>query len=504
QGLTHLSYSEREVLAQLRLPAGADSEGYELHPSMLDAALQAAVGLSISQDIQKQPGTFVPYAVQAVAVYGRVPHNAWAYVQYSAGSEPAGSKLKYDIVLTDANGAICVSLKGLAVRSIVQPVDNGLFYSTPEWQVKPLADGDKVSPIEPGSNTLLLVGLEPDVVETITATFDSAEVIAFPQPGPDIAGYMRHLVGQSQAQLKGLIPSKASGPGHQVLVVARDTVARYIYAPLAGLLKTARLEQPHLRGKVITVSNPEIDGLMSILSQELRSDSFQAMEIRYDASGVRTAKTLREVALPAPAKRGYLKPGGVYWIIGGLGGLGRIFARHLLEQGDHVTLILSGRSALDEVAKQHLADLKRDGGTVAYLSADVGQWADVERVVRTIREKYGSLNGIIHSAGVIRDSLIFNKTAVEIEAVLAPKVSGMLNIDAVTQAEPLDFVVLFSSMAGVLGNIGQADYAAANAFLDSFAQHRQSLVEQGQRSGRTLSINWPLWADGGMTVDDET
>ncbi|MCB0197325.1 MAG: SDR family NAD(P)-dependent oxidoreductase, partial [Anaerolineae bacterium] len=497
QGLTRLSYNEGEVLAQLQLPAGVDPDGYDLHPSLMDAALQATAGLAISQADQGQPELRLPFSVQAVNIYGGLPESAWVYVQYSAGVEPSDDMVSYDLTLTNASGDVCVSLTGFTVRAMTDSPENGVFYGTPTWQVKLLADGGDEPETEPAPVTLILIGSDQGVAETLATTFKQAEVITL-KPGDKM-----DLVQQSWPHLQALIKSNLI-KSHQILVVAVDTVASYWYAPLAGLLKTVQLEQPYIRGKVITVADPDNPNLIALLGREMRADSFKEVEIRYDANGTRAVKTVRELELKELEERDYLKPGGVYWLTGGLGGLGRIFARHLLGHSDNITLILSGRSALDAAAEQHLAALNQTGGTVVYLPVDVNERADVERVVRTIREKYGSLNGIIHSAGIIKDSLISNKTVAEIEAVLAPKITGTINLDDATQVEPLDFMVLFSSTAGVMGNIGQADYAAANAFLDSFAHHRQSLVEQRQRSGRTLSINWPLWADGGMTVDDET
>ncbi|MCB0197237.1 MAG: SDR family NAD(P)-dependent oxidoreductase, partial [Anaerolineae bacterium] len=191
-------------------------------------------------------------------------------------------------------------------------------------------------------------------------------------------------------------------------------------------------------------------------------------------------------------------------ITGGLGGLGRIFARYLVEHGAEMRLVLSGRSELDDAGQQGLSKLRQTGSTIAYVRADVSNKHDVEAVVSYIRQQYGQLNGIIHSAGILSDSLITKKSADEIDAVLAPKVAGLLNIDAATQADSLDVFVLFSSLTGLTGNLGQGDYAVANAFLDSFAAHRQQLVESGRRQGRTLTINWPLWQDGGIQLDDET
>ena len=118
--------------------------------------------------------------------------------------------------------------------------------------------------------------------------------------------------------------------------------------------------------------------------------------------------------------------------------------------------------------------------------------------------KSGHLDGIIHAAGVLRDSLLLNKTQEEVLAVLAPKVIGVEQLDEASAEIPLDFFVLCSSLAAVAGNVGQADYAAANAYLDAFARVRQAKVLAGERQGTTVSINWSLWEAGGMHLDAST
>jgi len=126
----------------------------------------------------------------------------------------------------------------------------------------------------------------------------------------------------------------------------------------------------------------------------------------------------------------------------------------------------------------------------------------VNALVLEIQNNSGGLNGIIHSAGVIRDNFILKKTKAEFEQVLAPKVEGVMNLDHAAKELDLDFFVLFSSGAGVTGSIGQADYSTANAFMDAFSKYRNSLLDSRQRRGQTLSINWPLWRDGGMGIDE--
>ncbi|RYD94476.1 MAG: KR domain-containing protein, partial [Sphingobacteriales bacterium] len=110
----------------------------------------------------------------------------------------------------------------------------------------------------------------------------------------------------------------------------------------------------------------------------------------------------------------------------------------------------------------------------------------------------------IHSAGVLRDAYVRNKTLAEMSAVFAPKVYGTVYLDEATQDEPLDFFLLFSSLAALAGNAGQSDYSFANHFMDSFARQRELRQQRGERFGKTLSLNWSLWADGGMQLDEQT
>jgi acyl transferase domain-containing protein/NAD(P)-dependent dehydrogenase (short-subunit alcohol dehydrogenase family) len=160
--------------------------------------------------------------------------------------------------------------------------------------------------------------------------------------------------------------------------------------------------------------------------------------------------------------------------------------------------VLVGRSAPNAAQQEKLRQLQAYGAEVLVISADVTESADMERVVREAKARFSRLDGVIHAAGVNRDAFIIRKSREEMQAVLAPKVYGTLHLDRATGAEELDFFVLFSSSAAVTGNAGQSDYAFANRFLDAFAERRART-----RPGRTLSINWPLWEDGGMTIPRE-
>ena len=139
-----------------------------------------------------------------------------------------------------------------------------------------------------------------------------------------------------------------------------------------------------------------------------------------------------------------------------------------------------------------------------YRQADVADRQAVDGLIQSIREEFGGLHGIIHGAGIIKDNFIIKKTQDEFLEVLAPKVAGLVNLDLASRDLELEFFVFFSSTSGSLGNPGQADYAAANAFMDAYAKYRNALVAANQRHGRTLAINWPLWQEGGMHPDAAT
>jgi amino acid adenylation domain-containing protein len=195
---------------------------------------------------------------------------------------------------------------------------------------------------------------------------------------------------------------------------------------------------------------------------------------------------------------------GVYLITGGLGGLGSIFANEIVQKTNDSTLILTGSSELSVKKQAILKRLQEQNKTIhiEYRQTDVSNQQQTTDLIKSICDQYGTLVGIIHCAGTICDNLIVKKSEDEFRQVLAPKVSGTLNLDRATAELDLELFVLFSSISGVTGNLGQADYAVANGFLDQFAHYRAQLVAAKQRHGVTISINWPLWEEGGMDIDE--
>ncbi|MEE1281188.1 MAG: SDR family NAD(P)-dependent oxidoreductase [Acutalibacteraceae bacterium] len=202
------------------------------------------------------------------------------------------------------------------------------------------------------------------------------------------------------------------------------------------------------------------------------------------------------------SKGNIFRENGNYLITGGMGALGYIFAQYIAKSTSGV-LILTGRKELNGEMKERFQKLKEINENVLYFPSDIAQEDDVHILYQKIKSTCGQIHGIIHSAGIIKDSFFIQKDIKNFENVLSVKVDGCRYLDEAFSDEVLDFFVMFSSISSVFGNIGQSDYSYANRYMDSYAEYREQLRKQGLRSGKTVSINWPLW-DVGMKVNGET
>jgi len=212
-----------------------------------------------------------------------------------------------------------------------------------------------------------------------------------------------------------------------------------------------------------------------------------------------------------------LRAGGVYLVTGGTGGLGLELIDHLTagaEPEDGLTLVLVSRSGLADRSEwsrllAELPDANRTarsirtvlalearGVTVDHRTADVADLAAMQAVVNAVTAQYGPLRGAVHAAGVVDDALVALKSDDSAARVLAPKVDGTRVLDSVLADQPIDFLLLFSSVSAALGLPGQVDYTAANAFLDAFAQEKRAV------EGRPVTaLGWGAWQEVGMAAD---
>ena len=215
--------------------------------------------------------------------------------------------------------------------------------------------------------------------------------------------------------------------------------------------------------------------------------------------------------LPLTQAPAAIREHGTYLITGGLGGIALTIADALSRQA-RVRIILVSRRPLppgnswDAIIQaapagdlqaeriQRIRAIEARGSEVVLMTADVAVPADVDRLVQDVTTRMGPIHGVVHAAGVMADSLLALKSADDARRVLAPKVTGTLNLARALDHLSLDFWVNCSSVSAMIGLPGQFDYAAANAFLDAFAHARSGLPDRGP----TVSIDWQAWRDVGM------
>ena len=173
--------------------------------------------------------------------------------------------------------------------------------------------------------------------------------------------------------------------------------------------------------------------------------------------------------------------------------LGLVVAEWMVKEGAK-QIVLMGRSGPGETAQKTIEELEAAGAKVSVLLGDVSVPRDVEEIFQQMGESLPPLKGVIHTAGVLDDGLMQNMNWEQFTKVMAPKVQGSWYLHQQTQELELDFFVCFSSIASMLGNSGQGNYAAANGFMDALASYRRGMGLPG------LSINWGAWAKGGMAA----
>ncbi|MBF0119026.1 MAG: SDR family NAD(P)-dependent oxidoreductase [Desulfobacterales bacterium] len=462
QAIDFLYANEKESLSQLSLPLCINDtfNDFVLHPSIMDGALQTA-GFLIGKNNTESP--YVPFSISEVIILKKISKECYAYAVNISDSK---NIKKFNIYICDKSGQVLIKIKDFSVRLMEQHYSKRYFKIV--WQKKDNENlkGEIEPPVIISDNTDYDTFLESvkDKKNIICLSSNENEKIFF---------FIFDLA-------KSILKDKTK---FLYVYEEKDDEIKPQYRSLSALAKTLFLENSKLSLK--TISLPSLKDAPSIVLQEFHIND--SVEIRYK-DGQRYIREIEEFE-PSKDIKNLLKEEGVYLITGGASGIGLVFANYLASKiGAHV--IICGRSPLNKTFDHN----------ITYIQSDVSKRDDVFKLIYEIKEKFKSINGIIHSAGIIKDGYIQNKTKEEVEAVFAPKISGTIYLDEATKDENLDFFVLFSSISAITGNAGQSDYAYANSFMDNFADYRKIQ----NRHGKTISINWSLWKDGGMKVDSET
>ncbi len=490
-----------ELVARLSLPAAARdlAEGYLIHPALLDAALHVCA--AFDDGVAADGRVLLPASMGRVSLSRASGDELVVSVRRTGVSEEDST---LDVTLWDADGFAVGRLQGVRTRSagaadLAEGSGNGRHLFEVAWTAVPeqpgepsAADWTVVRDASDPRSAAILRDLE---AAGIRCGESSREVVVrlWPCPASDVdpARAAREFARTGLAELQELIAAGPDAPARTVWVTRGaiaagdgDPVPRLPQAVLWGLARAARAEHPDLGLTLI-----DLDAAGSVIAAvRLRAEP----EVAVRAGALLVPRLVRARAAEADAVR--VPTDGTVLVTGGLGGVGRNIARLLAERGVRRLLLVSRTGSADPRATEVTGELTALGAEVDVVACDVADAAAVAGVLDGIGPDR-PLRGVVHCAGVLDDGVVADLTPDRLTRVLGPKLDGAVHLHRLTGDRPLELFLMTSSFAGVVGNAGQANYAAANVFLDQLAHHRRASGLPG------VSISYGAWADEGLAVD---
>ncbi|MFF7251541.1 thioester reductase domain-containing protein, partial [Embleya sp. NPDC008237] len=472
RGLRALWQRDEELFAEVRLPDDTDPDTFGIHPALLDAALHPLLAAGPDTADLSWHG-FDLYAAGPRALRVRI--------------RPRGRDA-FRLWLADETGEPVAEVRSLRRRPAADAgrVDgasgDSLFHVL--WSPVVLPDPEDLT-----TTGWAVLGNTPPAglarrVDSVADAAGDVLVAVIDEPAGDdpVAAAHRATVRALELVQDGL----AFGTSRLVLVTRNAVVTddgadvELGTAPVWGLVRSAQVENP---GRITLI---DLDGSPASAEQLPTAIASGHDQVAIRAGRASTPRLARvratATARPEPA------PAGTVLVTGGTGALGALFARHLVTEYGVRNLVLTSRRGPDAPGAHALVEeLTALGAQVTVVATDVTDRAAVARLLDAIPAEH-PLTGIVHTAGVIDDGIITALTPDRITTVLRPKVDAAWHLHELTRDRPLAMFVLFSSVAGVVGSPGQANYSAANQFLDALAQHRRA-------NGRPAhSLAWAAWA----------
>ncbi|WP_341716415.1 SDR family NAD(P)-dependent oxidoreductase [Micromonospora sp. FIMYZ51] len=546
------------ALGRLRLPDRYRDEigAYALHPALLDLAtgFHRWAMLNEQSDANASDGDFyLPIGYDRLSIHRPMPARCVSFIRPTEGFSQRDEIRKVDVLVLDEDGDLVLDVAGFTAKRVnnprrtIQQARPAAPHHTLRWvRTRRAPDGvrriDRALVVgEPSAlrETVASALRDADIAVTVAALDDAVDTnadlppeIIFVAPDGDPDRY--DLATQDRLLEAGVLSlarfarslSTRAVQARRITVVARhvndvtgeEPAPVPAHSALFGLAKVIGQEDIETVCRCVDVDGrvsatavaAEIIGRDPVGQVVLRGDDryvAELVEVDLDQAG-----TVAEPSVGAggaePPEPG---PERVYLITGGLGGLGLQVALSISETAPGSRFVLVGRRPApprerwDDILEQGddrqagqvrvLQEIERRGCEVRCYQADVADLASMSGVVAAVRRGFGRITDVVHAAGTAGDGFLVRKPPEVFRATLAPKVTGAMVLEAVTDDDPPDTMILFSSTTALLGSAGQSDYTAANLYLDGFAAWRS------RRGRRTITVNWTDWLGTGMAAD---
>ncbi|WP_410873278.1 SDR family NAD(P)-dependent oxidoreductase [Nocardia sp. A7] len=474
QGLRAVWRTEDAVYAEVALPVAlqADARRFGLHPALLDAACQI-IGFAPLEQLG------MPFAWQG-------------YTLNLSGMSALRVRLTTDgantarVDLADQTGHPVGAIAALSLRPAAIAAGSGDSLYRLDWRAADFAEPAAAE--IPDYAALDPADRAPEIVQ-----------VYFPAGRPSLdeaPAAVRSALHRALELVRIWLTDPRFAAATLVFVTNNGVALSDEAAPdlanaaVWGLVRGAQTENP---GRFVLVDVDDREQSAVAVRAAAVADEPHVAVRRGDAL------VARLVRVPATERTGGWDPDGTVLVTGATGTLGSRVARHLARTHGVRHLVLVGRRGLSAPgAAELVADLTDLGVDARFVACDITDSAAVAALIADIPTEH-PLTAVVHTAGVLADGVVEELTEDRLDQVLRPKLDAVLHLHQHTRELNLSAFVLYSSLAGTFGGMGQANYAAANAFLDAFAQYRRDRGLAGQ------SLAWGLWAErSGMTgkLDD--
>jgi len=483
QGLRAVFRTADAVYVHARLPDALhhDAARFAVHPALLDTTLH---GLAAALPMDSVDAAFMLVAWQGVRLFAKGARELRARLDLV--TPRGGEQVSMSLVAWNEHGQPVLAVEQVTLQR-VRAAQLLAARDRPLHAVRWLPISAPATLSRRTESWVLGAERLPTATPPEQLVIDATQTAA--QLGPLAAHERTHaLLRTLQASLRdeGLATT-------ELVILTRGAVSTKLgedapaldQAPLWGLVRSARSEHPDRRLRLLDVeASSDAEAIRTALSVEgepelaLRSGVLRAPRIgplRMNEHASPSVKTLERLSQ------------GTVLITGGTGELATLLARHLVTRyGARNLLLLSRRGMQAQGAAQLAQELAEHQAAMRIVSCDVSDPRALAAVIQSIPEA-APLRAVFHCAAVLDDGVISALSAERIDRVFAPKLDAAWHLHTLTQPLDLDAFVLFSSVAGIVGAPGQANYAAANSFLDALAAHRRHRGLPGQ------SLAWGLW-----------